>query len=105
MILFGWVFGIDRAWTELHAGSDIRIPRIYRFIIKYITPLMLLTILATWIFNDWKKQLLLEGVEEANRPYFLITRVGLLGLFVFLLLMVRIVWRRRPEATCPETDQ
>lgn len=105
VILFGWVFGIDRAWTELHAGSDIRIPRIYRFIIKYITPLMLLTILATWIFNDWKKQLLLEGVEEANRPYILITRVGLLGLFVFLLLMVRIVWRRRPEATRPETDQ
>ena len=66
---------------------------------------MLLTILATWIFNDWKKQLLLEGVEEANRPYILITRVGLLGLFVFLLLMVRIVWRRRPEATRPETDQ
>lgn len=104
VILFGWVFGIDRAWTELHTGSDIRIPSIYRFIIKYITPLMLLTILATWIYNDWKKQLLLEGVEEANKPYVLITRIGLMGLFIFLLLMVRIVWRRRPNATQPENS-
>ena len=23
VILFAWVFGMDRAWTELHAGSDI----------------------------------------------------------------------------------
>ena len=105
VILFGWVFGIDRAWTELHAGSDIRIPRVYRFIIKYITPLMLLTILACWIWNDWKKQLFLEDVLPENRPIVLITRLGLLGLFVFLLLMVRIVWRRRPESKAQEAIQ
>jgi len=98
VILFGWVFGIDRAWTELHAGSDIRIPRAYRFIIRYITPLMLLAILATWIYKDWKTQLFLENVKDADKPIVLMTRIGLLGLFVFLLLMVRIVWKRRPAA-------
>jgi SNF family Na+-dependent transporter len=41
-ILFAWVFGMDKAWTELHVGSDITIPRIYRFIIRYITPCFLL---------------------------------------------------------------
>lgn len=102
VILFGWVFGIDRAWTELHVGSDIRIPRIYRFIIKYVTPLMLLTIVISWIATNWKAMFILEGVAEADRPYVLLTRVGLLGLFVFLLLMVRIVWRRRPEAEMQE---
>ena len=96
-ILFGWVFGIDRAWTELHAGSDIRIPRAYRFIIKYVTPLMLLTILGCWVWTDWKKQLFLEDVLPGDRPIVLMTRVGLMGLFVFLLLMVRIVWRRRTD--------
>jgi SNF family Na+-dependent transporter len=105
VILFGWVFGIDRAWTELHAGSDIRIPGIYRFIIKYITPLMLLTILATWIWKDWKKQLFLEDVAVGDRPIVLMTRVGLMGLFIFLLLMVRIVWRRRPETANQEAVQ
>lgn len=99
VILFGWVFGIDRAWTELHAGSDIRIPRVYRFIIRYVTPLMLLTILGTWIYNDWKRQLFLENVKDADKPIVLMTRFGLMGLFVFLLLMVRIVWKRRPQPT------
>jgi len=105
VILFGWVFGIDRAWTELHAGSDIRIPRVYRFIIKYVTPLMLLTILGCWVWTDWRKQLFLEDVAPADRLIVLMTRVGLMGLFVFLLLMVRIVWRRRPETKEQEAVQ
>ncbi len=104
VILFGWVFGIDRAWTELHTGSDIRIPRIYRFIIKYVTPVMLLTIVISWIVTNWNTIFYLEGVEAANKPFVLLTRVALLGLFVFLLLMVRIVWRRRPETTTPEGE-
>lgn len=96
-VLFGWVFGMDRAWTELHAGSDIRIPTIYRFIIRFVTPLMLMTILGIWIWQKWKSQIFLEGVESANKPFVLLTRVGLLGLFVFLLLMIWMVWKRRQE--------
>jgi len=104
VILFAWVFGIDRAWTELHAGSDIRIPSIYRFIIKYITPLMLLTILASWIWTDWRRHLFLEDIPPGDKPIILLTRVGLAGLFIFLLLMVRIVWRRRSAAAAQEID-
>jgi hypothetical protein len=44
-----------------------------------------------------KKQLFLEDVAVGDRPIVLMTRVGLMGLFIFLLLMVRIVWRRRPK--------
>ena len=29
-ILFAWVFGIDEAWDELHQGSELRVPRIYK---------------------------------------------------------------------------
>ncbi len=105
VILFGWVFGIDRAWTELHTGSDIRIPEIYRVIIKYITPLMLLTILGCWVWKDWKSQLFLENVSPDDKPIILMTRVGLMGLFVFLLLMVRIVWLRRSKAAGQEDVQ
>jgi SNF family Na+-dependent transporter len=94
-ILFGWVFGMDRAWTELHAGSDIRIPGIYRFIIKYITPLFLIMILGIWFVQDWTDVFLMKNIEPQNRPFVIITRLGLLGLFLFLSVMVWIVWRRR----------
>lgn len=50
-ILFGWFFGIDKAWTELHYGADIRVPTLYRYVIKYVTPVVLLAILGAWLFQ------------------------------------------------------
>jgi hypothetical protein len=43
-ILFSWIFGIDRGWDEINAGSDITLPKIYKPIIKYVTPTILLVI-------------------------------------------------------------
>jgi len=50
-ILFGWFFGIDKAWTEMHYGADIRVPRLYRYVIKFVTPIFLLVILAAWFLQ------------------------------------------------------
>ncbi|MDG1252655.1 MAG: sodium-dependent transporter [Schleiferiaceae bacterium] len=43
-ILFSWIFGIDKGWDEINAGSDITLPKIYKPIIKYVTPTILLVI-------------------------------------------------------------
>src|SRR4030065_2132777 len=55
--MFSWIFGIDKGWREINLGADIKIPTIYKFIIKYITPLMLLFVFLGSIFtpqgNDW----------------------------------------------------
>jgi NSS family neurotransmitter:Na+ symporter len=96
-ILFAWVFGMDKAWTELHAGSDITIPKIYRFIIKYVTPTALATILVVWLVQEWTDVILMKEVPEANKPFVIVTRIGLLGIFVLLSIIVWIVWRRRPQ--------
>jgi len=50
-VVFSWVFGIDRAWDEIHHGAIMRVPKIYKFIIKYITPLFLFFILGFWLVN------------------------------------------------------
>ena len=68
-------------------------------------PLMLLTILGCWVWKDWKAQFFLETISPGDKPIILMTRVGLMGLFVFLLLMVRIVWHRRAETTEQEAVQ
>lgn len=56
-ILFAWVFGMDKGWAEINSGSDIVVPGIYRYIIKYITPLLLLVVFVGSLFtplnNDW----------------------------------------------------
>jgi SNF family Na+-dependent transporter len=56
-VLFAWVFGMDKGWKELMSGSDLQVPTIYKFIIKYVTPAMLLLVFAGALFtpagNDW----------------------------------------------------
>lgn len=56
-IVFSWIFGINKGWREINEGSDINIPSIYKFIIKYVTPLMLLLVFVGALFtplnNDW----------------------------------------------------
>lgn len=45
VILYSWVFGINKGWEEINLGADIKIPIIYKYIIKYVTPLLL-----GWVF-------------------------------------------------------
>jgi len=44
-ILFAWIFGMTKGWQEINSGADIKVPGIYKYIIKFITPLLLL-----WVF-------------------------------------------------------
>ncbi len=43
-ILFAWIFGIDKGWKELNLGADMNIPVIFKWIIKYVTPVLLLAV-------------------------------------------------------------
>jgi SNF family Na+-dependent transporter len=96
-ILFGWVFGIDKAWDELHYGADITIPRFYRYIIKYVTPLFLLAILVAWTYQKWGAVIRMKDVKDADRPYIIATRLMLVLLFVGLAIVLKIAWKKRRD--------
>ena len=51
-ILFMWVFGADKAWKEMNDGGDIAIPRVFYYIMKYVTPVVLFIIMIWWFVND-----------------------------------------------------
>lgn len=97
VILFSWVFGMEKAWTEIHHGADMEVPKVYKFIIKYVTPAFLLTILGAWLYQDWIKVILMEGVSAENRRYVLGTRMVLLGMFAVLAMLVKWAWRRKRQ--------
>jgi hypothetical protein len=42
IILFSWVFGIEKGWAEITRGADIRVPIFFKFVLKYITPLIII---------------------------------------------------------------
>lgn len=96
-IIFSWVFGIDRAWEELHTGADIRIPKIYKFIMKYVTPVFLLGLLGFWFFQEGVPVILMKNVAATNLPYVVATRLMLVAMFLVLCFLVFLVWNKRAK--------
>ena len=95
VILFSWVFGMDRAWDEIHKGADLRLPNAYKFIIKYVTPLFLFFILGMWFWQEWIPIIFMKNVSAENQPYILATRIGLLLMFAALAYLVNVAWKRK----------
>lgn len=56
-VLFAWFFGIKKGWKEINAGADIKVSRIFRFLIAYVTPVLLIIVFLGAVFtpsgNDW----------------------------------------------------
>lgn len=56
-VLFSWIFGIDKGWKEINKGADIKIPIIYKYILKYVTPVILIIIFISSLIrpvnDDW----------------------------------------------------
>jgi len=94
-ILFVWVFGMDKAWDEIHKGADMAVPKAYKFIIKYITPLFLFIILGMWFIQEWLPIIMMKNVSSLDKPFVFGTRLGLLLIFVILAVLVKIAWRRK----------
>lgn len=96
-ILFAWVFGMDRAWEEMHRGADMTVPRFFRFVLKWITPGFLLFILGFWLIQEGIPTILMKNVGAENRPYVLAVRVGLVLVFAGLCALVWHAWKKREK--------
>ena len=94
-VIFAWVFGMERAWDEIHKGADMRVPKIYKFIIKYITPLFLFIILGMWLWQEWLPIIFMQKTAPEDRPFIIGTRAGLISVFLILAVLVKIAWRRK----------
>jgi SNF family Na+-dependent transporter len=55
-VIFAWIFGIERGWEEITRGADMTVPRAFRFVIRYVTPVFLLVIFLASLVKpegDW----------------------------------------------------
>ncbi len=97
IILFAWVFGMDNAWRALTEGADMKVPIAFRYIIQYVTPIMLLVILGTWLFGTLPPVLRYEGYSPENVPYIRAARLTMVALFLALSAGVAYAWRNRSQ--------
>ena len=90
-VLFSWVFDIERGWEELHRGAEMRVPRIFRHVLRYVTPLCLATLLGAWALREGVGVLLMRNVKSAAEAR---SRWGARGLIASLFLLIALATRR-----------
>lgn len=109
VILFAWVLGIDNGWKELHKGADIQIPKIYKFVIKFITPILIGGILifnSSDLFDRINNKNLYEKIKQTTNNELVkqiehqilvlnLSRFGLLLIFIIIAILVRIAYVKR----------
>lgn len=61
IVAFGWIFGIDKALAEAHQGANMRIPRLFRFVIKYVSPLYLIAVIGMFCWYNLPDQVKPDG--------------------------------------------
>ena len=52
IIAFGWIVGVDKGLAEAHEGAQMRIPGVFRVVIKYICPLYLCIVLVGFCWQN-----------------------------------------------------
>lgn len=52
ILLFGWGMGTEKGMAELDRGADVRVPRIVGGVIKYVSPVFLLTIFGWFLYGS-----------------------------------------------------
>lgn len=94
-ILFSWVYGIRRGWEEITRGAELRVPQVFKFVMKYITPIYLLIILGVWLVQDAMPKLVMQGVPTERQPYLWGARALLFIIALLTLVIIRFAWSRR----------
>lgn len=92
LILFMWFFEGRKGWDEINRNGHIRIPGFFYYILKYITPVLMLIVICWWCIDYLPSKL-----EEYSWNV-LLARFWLLGLFIFLTVLVFISRRRREKS-------
>jgi SNF family Na+-dependent transporter len=114
IVVFVWVFGPSRAWASLHEGADLRLPRVFKHIITFVTPAYLAVILVWWGVTDALPILRLERaagggpVAHESIPYVWAARGMLIVLLAVAVLAIRAAWRRNgydDRAGLPEVPE
>lgn len=109
VLLFVFIFGVDRGWDELHKGAEIRIPVFIKYVIKYVTPAYLALLFIFWAATDgWKtiimKKTAADGTLVAmysaeQLPWVWASRAVVVVGIAIACLVVRHVWQRKHLAT------
>jgi SNF family Na+-dependent transporter len=100
-ILFAWVLGMEHGWAEITKGAAIPVPRLFYYVIKYVTPLFLLLILVAWAIQDVPGKIFMVGVNPEDVPYLWGARLMMVAILVGFGVLVRAAVSRTEKEGRP----
>ncbi|MFQ5698620.1 MAG: sodium-dependent transporter [Myxococcota bacterium] len=89
VLIFAWMFGIDRGWEEITRGAQIRVPRLVRVLLQWITPGFLALILLGFSIQS------LPAAVSTGGPAKWAARFMMIAIFATIALLVRSALRPR----------
>jgi SNF family Na+-dependent transporter len=100
VLLFSWFFGAKKGEAFANEGAQMRLPRFFRFVIRYVAPLYLLIVLGTWCCRVLPDKLLQLGKNQVA----LLTMCIIGSVLIFFLLLTNIAgkrWNAEDQDTSP----
>ena len=96
-VIFAWIFGLDKGWKEMHLGADLQVPRIFYYIIKFVTPVFAMGLVIWYLTSGFIDKVLMRGVPEGDVPFLWMARLIMLGTAAFLVWGVWYAWQTHPK--------
>ncbi|MDP6979347.1 MAG: sodium-dependent transporter [Myxococcota bacterium] len=100
VILYGWVLGVDKGIEEAERGAQLHLPKVFRFVIKYVSPAYLLT-----IFVLWSRENLPGYIDSLSKGGVPLVTVGIIfGVLAIFLILVHVAsgrWDRETQSSQP----
>lgn len=97
VIMFGWIMGADKGMEELDRGAEIRIPRFFKYILKYVSPVYLITIFVIWV-NQKMHGYVTQFAENSTVRWSILFIVMVALIFLFLIFLADQKWRAAEAA-------
>jgi SNF family Na+-dependent transporter len=95
VILVGWVFGIERAREEVKRGAAMKVPGIFWFIIKYVSPAYLLAIFGFWCYRNIPAKIAeIRGMTGEDRGTVLLMLAFIAVLLIFFMMLANLADKR-----------
>jgi SNF family Na+-dependent transporter len=100
VILFAWVFGAERGTEYARQGAQMKLPRVFAFTIRYISPTYLLIVFGLWAYYNLPDEI--KGFGESSVKLYSVLIISAVAVFLVMLIQVAgKTWRveGRDQAT------
>ena len=94
VILFAWIFGMNKGWNKINSGADIKIPMVFKYIIKFITPIYLIGLLIFWCYQDGIPVLFMQDRTSGDIPFLWGARLMMVGIGIAIVILVWVAYRK-----------